>query len=98
MSTPVKHITYLTGSVYALATYPGFEVNALGTPLGLASACLPEALWLPLKIVDPQNQAEFLGDAEPYTDGIPLSLIAQTVFFRSRIYRPLRGQLWPLTR
>ena len=98
MSTPVKDITYLTGSAYALATYPGFEVNTLGTPLGLALARLPEALWLPVKIVDPQIQAECLGGLEPYEDGTPLSLIAQTVFFRSSGNRPLRGQLWPLTR
>ena len=98
MSTPVKDISYLTGSVYALAAYPGFETNTLGTPLGLVLARLPEALWLPVKMVDPQSQAEFLGDPEVYEDGTPLSLIAQTVFFRSNGNRPLRGQLWPRTR
>ena len=98
MSTPVKDITYLTGSVYAQATYPGFVMNTLGTPLGLAVARLPESLWLPLKIVDPQSQAEYVGDAESYQDGTPLSLIVQTIFFRSRGNRPLRGQLYPLTR
>ena len=99
MSSPVKAITYLTGSVYALATYPGAEtMNTLGTPLGLALARLSEALWLPLRIVDPQSQAECLGDPERYEDGTPLSLITQTIFFRSRGNRPLRGQLWPRTR
>ena len=99
MSSPVKDITYLTGSVYALADYPGGEMlNTLGTPLGLALARLPEALWLPVKMVDLQSQAEFLGDPESYADGTPLSLITQTVFFRSNGNRPLRGQLWPLTR
>lgn len=98
MSIPVKDITYLTGSVYALATCPGLEVNTLGTPLALAFARLPEALWFPVKMVEPQSQAEFLAEPECYEDGTPLSLIAQTVFFRSRGNRPLRGQLWPLTR
>ena len=98
MSTPVKDITYLTGSVYAQATYPGFGMNTLETPLGLAVARLPETLWLPLKIVDPQSQAEFLAEPECYENGTPLALITQTIFFRSRGNRPLRGQLWPLTR
>ena len=98
MSIPVKDITYLTGSVYALATCPGLEVNTLGTPLALAFARLPEALWFPVKIVDPQSQAEFLAEPECYENGTPLALITQTIFFRSRGNRPLRGQLWPLTR
>ena len=98
MSIPVKDITYLTGSVYAQATYPGFGTNTLGTPLALAFARLPEALWFPVKMVEPQSQAEFLAEPECYEDGTPLSLITQTIFFRSRGNRPLRGQLWPLTR
>jgi len=98
MSSPVKAITYLTGSVYAQATYPGFGMNTLETPLGLAIARLPEALWLPLEIVDPQSQAEFVAEPECYEDGTPLSLITRTLFFRSSGTRPLRGQLWPLTR
>ena len=100
MSTPVKAITYLTGSVYRLATYPGPRKRIPGVPLCFLLGSLPAPFWLRLTVRDPQTLAVGgLKGLGPFQNvGTSRVMLLETIFWRKKQNRPPRGQLWPLTR
>ena len=81
-------------------------IGLLGLPahelpmLSELSACytVNGPFWLPLQLPTPV----YLGDAFPPPPGVDLAssqLMKQEILlFRNKGNRPLRGQLWPLTR
>lgn len=100
MATPVKNISYLTGAVYHLATSFAPRHRTPGTPRVFLVGSVPVPFWLRLQFRDPQILAT--GDLKVFQHlrgaGTTRVLLLKTIFWRKKQNRPLRGQLWPLTR
>lgn len=100
MSTPVKNIAYLTGSVYRLAISFAPRKRIPGIPLMFLVGAVPVPFWLRIQLRDPQILA--VGDLKVLQQlrntGVSRVMLLKTIFWRKKQYRPPRGQLWPLTR
>ena len=96
MSTPTKNLTYLNGlhlRMERTPEMPALAMRLMATPVER----LVPVLWKPLYYLEVKPRIDIPHDQGPLQPKL-LAAPVLTLFWRKRQYRPLRGQLWPLTR
>ena len=96
MSTPTKNLTYLDGLYLRLgraSVQPALALKLRLVPL----TRLVSPLWKPLYYLEIKPRMDITSVQGPLDPKL-LAAPVLTIFLRKKQYRPLRGQLWPLTR
>ena len=96
MATPTKDLTYLDGLHLRMERSPVQPAMAMRLMVVPVERLVP-VLWKPLYYFGPKPRMDISSVQGPLQPRL-LAAPILTVFWRKKQYRPLRGQLWPLTR
>ena len=96
MATPTKDLTYLDGLHLRMERSPVQPAMAMKLRAAPVERLVPP-FWKPLYYLEIKPRMDITSVQGPLDPKL-LAAPVLTLFWRKKQYRPLRGQLWPLTR